>query len=66
MAYSPLFITWQPGISIAHLLRAANQRVLLWLPADEREKVIDLLRAVQDRHWHEVWPEPVSAGEAQE
>jgi hypothetical protein len=39
---------------------------LLWLPADEREKVIDLLRAIQDRSWHEVWPEPIIVGDAQE
>jgi hypothetical protein len=39
---------------------------LLWLPADEREKVIDLLKAIQDRRWHEVWPEPIIVGGAQE
>ena len=39
---------------------------LLWLPADEREKVIDLLRAIQDRRWHEAWPEPIIVGDAQE
>jgi MFS superfamily sulfate permease-like transporter len=40
-------------------------RFLLWLPADEREKVIDLLRAIQDRNWHEVWPERIIVGDAQ-
>jgi len=28
--------------------------------------VIDLLRAIQDRSWHEVWPEPIIVGDAQE
>ena len=48
-------------ITVADLVR-----FLLWLPADEREKVIDLLRAIQDRRWHEVWLEPTIVGEAQE
>jgi hypothetical protein len=41
-------------------------RFLLWLPADEREKVVNLLRAIQDRRWLEVWLEPIIVGDAQE
>jgi len=39
---------------------------LLWLPPDERERVVDLLRAIQDRRWNEVWPEPIIVGDARE
>ncbi len=41
-------------------------RFPLWLPSDERERVIDLLRAIQDRRWQEVWPEPIIVGDARE
>ena len=57
-------VRFQPSldqITVADLVR-----FLLWLPADEREKVIDLLRAIQDRRWHEVRPEPIIVGGAQE
>jgi hypothetical protein len=47
-------------ITVADLVR-----FLLWLPADERDKAIDLLRAIQDRRWHEVWPEPIIIGGTQ-
>ena len=37
---------------------------LVWflrsLSDEEREKVVDLLRAIQDRRWREVWPEPIA------
>ncbi len=36
---------------------------LRFLPDDEREQAIDLLRAIQDRHWREIWREPVILGE---
>jgi hypothetical protein len=52
--------------SLEQITVADLVRYLLWLPADEREKVIDLLRAIQDRRWREVWPEPVIIGEARE
>ncbi len=48
------------------ILPADLVRFLLWLPADEREKVKDLLRAIQDRRWYEVWPEPIIVGGDQE
>ncbi len=35
----------------------------LWcLPDDEREQAIDLLRAIQDRHWRVIWREPLILG----
>ena len=52
--------------SLEQITVADLVQFLLWLPADEREKVIDLLRAIQDRRWHEVWPEPIIVGDAQE
>ena len=52
--------------SLERITVADLVRFLLWLPADERERVIDLLRAIQDRRWHEVWPEPIIVGDAQE
>ncbi len=52
--------------SVDQITVADLVRYLLWLPADEREKVIDLLRAIQDRRWREVWPEPIIVGDAQE
>ena len=51
--------------SLEQITVADPVRFLLWLPADEREKVIDLLRAIQDRNWHEVWPERIIVGDAQ-
>ena len=39
---------------------------LLWPSADERENAVDLLWAIQDRRWHEVWPEPIMVGDTQE
>ncbi len=40
---------------------------LVWflrsLPDEERKQAIELLRAIQDRHWHEIWPEPLILGE---
>ncbi len=49
---------------------AARENDLAWflrfLPDEEREQAIELLRPIQDRWWHEVWPEPVIIGEAQE
>ena len=48
-------------ITVADLVRFLSR-----LPADEREKVVDLLRAIQDRKWHEDWPEPIIVGDAQE
>ena len=52
--------------SLEQITVADLVRFLLGLPAAEREKVIDLLRAIQDRSWHEVWPEPIIVGDAQE
>ncbi len=33
------------------------------LPDEEREQAIDLLRAIQDRHWREIWREPLILGD---
>ncbi len=33
------------------------------LPVEEREQAIELLRAIQDRHWNEIWREPLILGE---
>ncbi len=52
--------------SLEQITVADLVRFLLWLPADEREKVVDLLRAIQDRRWHETGLEPVIISEAQE
>ena len=38
-------------------------RFLLWLPDEEREQAIELLRAIQDRQWREIWREPLILGE---
>jgi hypothetical protein len=38
-------------------------RFLLWLSDEEREQVIELLRAIQDRHWREIWQAPLILGE---
>jgi hypothetical protein len=41
---------------------------LVWflrlLPDEEREQAIELLRAIQDRHWYEPWLEPLILGES--
>ncbi len=39
-------------------------RFLLWLSDEEREQTIELLRAVQDRQWREIWREPLILGES--
>ncbi len=43
---------------------------LVWflrcLPDEQREKAVALLRAIQDRSWYEVWPEPIIVGDAAE
>jgi len=52
--------------SLEQITVADLVRFLLWLPADERVKVVDLLRAIQDRSWREAWLEPVIIGKAQE
>jgi hypothetical protein len=40
---------------------------LVWflrcLPDEEREQAIELLRAIQDRQWREIWREPLILGE---
>ena len=41
-------------------------RFLLWLSADKSENVIDLLRAIQDRRWYEIWAEPIVFGDVRE
>ena len=53
-------------LSLDQITVADLVRFLLWLPADEREKVIGLQQAIQDRRWHEVWLEPTIVGDAQE
>ncbi len=41
---------------------------LVWflrcLPDQEREQAIELLRAIQDRRWREIWREPLILGES--
>lgn len=60
--YGQLRSRLQP--SLEQITVADLVRFLLWLPADEREKVVDLLRAIQDRRWHETGLEPVIISEA--
>ena len=52
--------------SLDQITVAGLVQFLLWLPPDERERVVDLLRAIQDRRWNEVWPEPIIVGDARE
>ena len=37
---------------------------LRWPPDDKREQAIELLRAIQDQRWREIWHEPIIIGEA--
>jgi hypothetical protein len=47
----------RPTRQIDQITVADVVRFLLWLPEEEREQAIELLRVVQDRHWHEIWRE---------
>ena len=53
-------------LSLEQITVADLVRFLLWLSADKRENVIDLLRAIQDRRWYEIWAEPIVVGDVRE
>ena len=52
-----------PHSSLDHITVADVVQFLLWLPDDKREQAIDLLRAIQNRRWYEIWHEPLVLGE---
>ena len=53
----------QPTRPIDQIMASDIVRFLLWLPDEEREQAIELLRAIQDRQWREIWREPLILGE---
>lgn len=55
----------QPIRQIGQITVGDVVRFLLWLPDEEREQAIELLRAIQDRRWREIWHEPIILGEAE-
>ena len=54
----------QPTRQINRLTVTDLAWFLRLLPDEEREQAIELLRAIQDRHWNEVWREPLILGES--